>query len=99
MDEKEILQAARQLISNQERWTQGAAARGLDRIECYAQSNAAVCWCILGAIGRCAPNDRRALLAERLIYLVLERGSIAEFNDNATHADVLSLLDRAIAET
>ena len=59
----------------------------------------AVCWCLDGALTRVCINDADAAIGARSALGALIRGStIAGFNDNHTHAEVLALLDRAIAK-
>lgn len=110
MSTVEILQKARDLISDPARWTQDAYARdehgreGAEPNDCDA-----VCFCSLGAIYRTTSID----IAEYLPYSVTlnlaqemqavetdTRGKceryIADFNDGHTHAEVLAAFDRAI---
>lgn len=103
----ENLRAMRELLSVPERWTQRAAARQVNGKSCFAESPGAVCWCLDGArqkivgIPPTADNNEVAVAlnaevpANRNYALPLR----ISFNDAPTtrHANVLALLDRAIA--
>ena len=95
------LRAAKARIATPDKWTQGDYSAEVHGIQCF---------CALGALGEedeefleCPDAVmflREALPAEWLAkskYGTMENGSpIAEFNDSHTHADVMSLFDRAI---
>lgn len=106
----DVLDRAREILSDPARWTQGEFARD-------AQGNAlalvdvdtdyAVCFCTLGALHKAAKSlpvschdqssARRA--ARGCVQRMLEdqgvRPHITHFNDRATHAEVLSVLEGA----
>jgi hypothetical protein len=93
------LKAARQLISDPAKWTQGEVARdksgkGLD----HALSGGAVCWCSLGAIRKVVENYDDFDEAYDILRDKGKIKQIANFNDTHTHAEVLALFDAAIAE-
>ncbi|PZO78472.1 MAG: hypothetical protein DI629_12305 [Mesorhizobium amorphae] len=102
MTTHEVLVKARELIATPENWTQQAYARAEDGFELGQGFDARACkWCALGAIEAvtgCEIDDGIAWEAQ----VVLNRfaGMAPDgFNDRHTHADVLSLYDRAIAST
>jgi len=101
----DVLRRARGLISQPAAWTQRALARDNDGDGICYDSQFACSFCSAGAIWRAgldlAPDGFKATegaFAE--IDAVLETGNqalIARFNDNATHAEVLAIFDRAIS--
>ncbi len=106
MNAIKVLTKARELLAVPERWTKRAEARNTKRREVYWSSEDAVCWCLAGAISKISPSMRDAWRAEDALDAVAppaprssERPYIA-FNDrrSTTHADILALLDRAIAK-
>ncbi len=100
MNTVEILKAARELISDEKRWTQDLLGKdldgypvGLDRIE------DAVCFCSVGAIIKVAGFTSAHYEARRVLNEHLAVGeTIAGFNDTHSHAEVLALFDSVIAE-
>lgn len=101
----EILKAARELLSDEKRWTQHAFAKEADGKSCDYDSPAAVCWCAAGAIGKVYGGDTltdRAMEAQALLagsdvlHELGEESSVTNLNDSGTHAEVLALFDRAI---
>lgn len=95
----DILIKARELISDPERWTQGAYAKDSSGREVY-DSDAAVCWCGIGALRRVAGYDylSRSKAIDFLHKTAREAGFdyFQDFNDSSTHAEVLAAFDRAI---
>lgn len=93
----EILRKARALIKDPKNWTQKACARDKYGYEVDVDSREAYCFCTIGAIakvsGRSTDGDARNALRD----IIGGRRSIANFNDEHTHAEVLALFDRAIA--
>lgn len=89
----EILTAARDLLSDERRWTKGDTARdeiGRD-VDYFAPE--AVSWCLLGACYKASKggfNDPKVWDAQHLLIDVMS-GSFVDFNDSpyTTHADVL----------
>lgn len=88
----EQLIAMRELLASPERWTKGALARDKFGNVTYYRANAAVCWCLLGALRKVAfgydtEDTRRALVI-----------CLDDYNDarTTTHTDILRLLDIAI---
>jgi hypothetical protein len=95
----ETLKAARQLISDPAKWTQGAQSR--DKLgHPYAfDTDKAVCWCALGAIERVAGRySSERFEASTKLRSISPKGLVIDFNDTHTHAEVLALFDAAIAE-
>lgn len=92
MQVSEVLKAAKDLIKDPAKWTQGA------------YQNEAGCLCSLGAIARAAnlPNcdiDRHP--AAKLLLKVVEWNvpkfhNFAYFNDDHTHTEVMEAFDKAI---
>jgi hypothetical protein len=90
------LRAARDLISDPERWTQGTIARDWTGKQTTADAVDAFCWCAIGALEKVASNAQPF----RALRWAMPSGyrSIVSFNDTHTHAEVLALFDKAIAE-
>ncbi len=96
----DVLKGARELLSDEKRWTKGALARDKDGHETgIAVDPDAVCWCAYGAIEHCNKEGYGAEIAMNRVVRGLGWPSIGAFNDadSTTHADVLALFDRAIA--
>jgi hypothetical protein len=98
---RQILEQARALLTDPDRWTQRSAARTATGMVCDTKSRQAVCWCAVGAIDRYAPTlgvwsaglrEMRALILARG-----EEQDLADFNDSHTHAEVLALFAQALA--
>ena len=102
MKTREILVAARELISQPERWTQGAYARDLNGLRVSPGGPNAVCWCAIGAMAKVAGlssgemEDSRAAITLELA--AESNGVIAEWNDASDHESVVEAFDRAIAQ-
>lgn len=105
MSTLETLIAARELLSDEKRWTRGVYARDADGDGRAAASPNAVCWCSMGAVGKITnhPSPGHFDSINRLLLIALrELGfthrSIGAFNDDlaTSHADVLAVFDRAI---
>jgi hypothetical protein len=94
----EALREARRLLSDPSRWTQRAPGRDSHGRSVPGRNRGAVCWCLLGAIGKV--TDGQGSLWQQCYELLDARagGSTARFNDAATHEQVLEFLDRAIDE-
>ena len=95
------LTAARDLLSDSARWTQGCVARDSKGKECSYGDDRAVCWCIIGALYKSRPQRQVHILEDA--YEALEHAinheDLEAFNDDdeRTHDGVLSAFDRAIA--
>jgi len=100
----EILTAARSLISKPENWTQGEYARDSSGERVSEHDQDAVCFCTIGALLKAehALNIYISAFARNhpsINYLkTFLNGSVADYNDSSTHAEVLELFDKAIAE-
>lgn len=95
------LKAVRELLAVPERWTQNTHARGVKGAPVSPVGGMAVCWCIDGAALRVAGNQHSLRYREmdEAIGSACETVCYAFWNDrpHRTHADVLALLDKAIA--
>lgn len=91
MKPSEILTAARELISAPERLARGQYARDINGEGCSSDDENAVCFCSIGAIHRVGGDwdEKRFLRAEM-------DGTIIDFHETHTHAEILSAFDRAI---
>ena len=91
MTDLEALRAMRELLAVRSRWTKGAAARDKYGHRVSFRSPRAARHCLMGAVFQIGGNIL-------LLDSVLPRGdSMIAFNDTHTHAEVLALLDEAIA--
>lgn len=93
---KETLTKARDLIADPKRWTHHALARDSVFRKTVPNSPDATCWCALGAIWKAtgdveADNDG----AYSALHDVIN-GSVVNFNDTHTHAEVIELFNKAI---
>ena len=90
----EILKDARELIGDPARWTQDAYARNVDGKTTDPLNPDAVCWCAVGSIIKFTGSR----LTEFVLSKYANGMSLISFNDNHTHAEVLSVFDRSIAD-
>ena len=105
-DATDVLVAARDLIAEPERWTQGSPARDAQGNRTGWGAPAAVCWCAVGAVEKAAESatalsGRRSVLVEAAMSELrhaIGRHAIFLFNDSHSHAEVLAAFDKAIAE-
>jgi hypothetical protein len=105
---RDLLTAARLLLSEPDAWTKAAYARTRTGNAIGPQAGAAFCFCSVGAInaiGPYLPQDRRSSqvrCGEHVVsHVVRERigfSNIAAFNDSSfrTHSEVLAVFDRAV---
>lgn len=106
MNTLEILKAARALIEKPEHWSKGAFARDPRGNGVSPINKTAVCWCAAGSVrnvGLISQVELYAALGVLRTALPAEAGRLAgviTFNDrpDTTHADIIALFDRAIAE-
>ena len=98
------LRAVRAQIATQDRWTKGTFSR--DQRGNYTKpiSRTATCWCLLGAIEAVEPvSAKNTWEITGALHNQLENLGdgfcLAIFNDDpaTTHADIIALIDRAIA--
>lgn len=92
----EVLKAARDLISDEKRWTKFTFGKNesgdfLDE----SDITKAVCFCGSGAILYCGGTLYG--LAYRTLAKSMESECICDFNDSHTHAEVLAKFDEALA--
>lgn len=101
----DILKAARERISDPERWTTGAYARGEDGAGACPATDHACKWCAYGALlAELGVNQPGPGTARYDTYLENAAEDISdswltsavEVNDEGSHPDALHLLDRAI---
>ena len=104
----ETLEAARDLILDPKRWTQGRgepcfqAARDAEGNACQPDDPRAVAWCATGAIAKVEPTIMGLERAERALGEALVRARLGAglgpvwFNDHRSHADVIEMFDVAI---
>ena len=105
----EILKKARAKITLPENWTQKEYARDSEGSGVSIKDG--VCFCSIGAIQSVAialdispigihlsiPVVQNWVSAVDTLNVILEGGSIIEFNDTHTHAEVLAMFDAGIA--
>ncbi len=92
-----LLRAARQRIADPKHWTQGAFARDAKGRSVEPRSDAAVCWCALGALDAVSPSfDSETKWAAHL-YLGVDILAVNDSNAG-THGKVLAYYDRIIAQ-
>jgi hypothetical protein len=104
MNTVEILEKARELISDESRWTKGEFAINAKGEFVDIMSPEACKFCADGALMRVATGegglrDKNYGRAFKKLCAVTPSGfgSIISFNDKATHVQVLEVFDRAIA--
>lgn len=99
---KENLIAARELISDPDRWCQVEYAKTIAGVVTGPLDPDAVCFCTIGALVRATRSTVRDVeqdCGEGAISKVLEKAcgsSVIRFNDTHSHAEVLAAFDRAI---
>lgn len=99
METIDVLKAARELISDESRWTQQAMARDVSGKHVFSYDARATRWCSMGAINKASgfTGDRipdAAMEASLAIGRVVF--DVVKFNDSSRHAEVLAAFDRAI---
>ncbi len=95
----EVLQAARALIEKPEHWCIEALARNSSGQLEMVESLQAKKFCLLGAIRRITRNNYETeTLACGQINSMLKGHDLIGWQDTHTHAEVIGLLDTAIAE-
>ncbi len=104
MNTLETLQAARDLITDPKRWTKGVSARNANGQCTGTHDPLATCWCAWGAICRFGgePSGAMSPAVVRLTEVIGLPSTmltpIFDWNDLASHAEVLAALDGAIAK-
>lgn len=92
------LKAARARIERPENWTKLFLARSKSGLAVSADSSDAVAWCLVGA---CVAGGDRTIAEEaigRLYRAANLTSKLGVWNDSHPHAEVLALLDKAIAQ-
>jgi hypothetical protein len=99
MNHYEVLKAARRLIENEERWTQGAAACDANGRYREAQSPFATCWCGVGVLTKVGATGT----VWHDAYNALDRATMhlhgvnpVRVNDDLGHQAIMLSYDRAI---
>ena len=107
LDTLPTLRAARALISDPKRWTQGGGqllfkgARDARGKNCWPDDPEAACWCATGAIAKVEDRPAGQEAAEEALGAGLCHAfglwpTIPYFNDRHGHDDVLTMFDAAI---
>lgn len=101
MDVKEVLIQARELISDERRWTVRSLARDKYGNSVPVSSPGATCWCSAGALSRVilenGNNDATVYTRIKdLLRKAISGESYVAFNDSRTHEEVLKMFDKAI---
>jgi hypothetical protein len=101
MNAKEVLVAAKNLLSDPNKWTKGEMARTINNVDVPFYAKNATCWCTLGAINKVLfdANEETNKLAFK--YLSDAASSfgyryISDMNDEVDHDAVMKLFDAAI---
>lgn len=95
------LVAARALIADPARWTQGEFARSNTGAGCLVSARNRVSLCALGAADAATRDEPTSTRLNNVVdQLRRHTGgmSLSTFNDRHTHAEVLAVFDAAIAE-
>lgn len=102
-----VLEEARSLIASEDRWTKGWYAMNANGRSCLPTAPEAVCWCAEGALAKASGvlyrtwtnSSDDTLLWKSVRHASEQQGfdSPYELNDCSSHADVLRMLDDAIA--
>lgn len=92
----QILEEARELLSDESRWTKGVIARKANGSPTIVRDKKATCFCSIGAIYKVSNNLHIVHTTELLHKVVGD--SISYFNDapERKHSEVLEAFDKAI---
>ncbi|HEY3499284.1 MAG TPA: hypothetical protein VGK73_31560 [Polyangiaceae bacterium] len=104
MDTLEVLEKARELISDPKRWTKAYYATNDDSNWLTPADQSACRFCMVGALAKVADtsvfqaehSEAYNALADVVVYELCEYVSV--FNDRAEHHEVLAAFDLAIAK-
>jgi hypothetical protein len=96
-----IMQRAREIISDDQRWCRGSYARGKAGASISVHHPEARRFCAMGALllaasELCSDDADAGNLAHEVANLLSPTGSLVFINDYSGHAAVLSLFDTAI---
>lgn len=98
----ETLKAVRDLISDPDKWTKGALARGEQGKPVNSRASNACRFCLFGAIDRITQNSTYAdNIADEICVTLAQRGYLGgpvDYNDSPStkHPDILDLVDSTI---
>lgn len=106
MAELDLIRRVRARLDKPEHWTRGSFARDAKGNAVVATDPKATCWCLVGAFLVESPDPvnpiNSHMATQRASKIVtIDRGSnsgssVVTFNDGASHAEVIALLDRSI---
>lgn len=106
MNTLEILQSARDLLSDPSHWIQGSMAQDVNGRPTIPMSPKAVCWCLVGAICNANQGTAKEVNALRLVRGAILRtdptfhytDTIGDWNDaeGRKHSEVLAVLDSSL---
>jgi hypothetical protein len=102
MNTVEILKAARDLIADETKWTQGYFAKDAQGKYVSPLDVEAACFCAIGAVSRVSGQpsfETDKSEPARYLWEVIGVSDqfVFEFNDTHTHPEVIELFDKAIA--
>lgn len=94
---KAALVSARELLADPARWCKGTLARAADGTPVDPGNPSATCWCVVGAIHKATLVAAVRRAATSMVEEATGGGDwIADWNDRATHREILAGLDAAI---
>lgn len=100
MNTLETITKTRELLADPARWTKNCFAKDEDGLSVAFDSKRATCWCLAGGIakvtGADTPFDDGLERVFEEIGLTVNN-SVVQFNDFATHEQVVAALDETIA--
>lgn len=104
-DARTVLEQARALLTDRERWCQGTLAFDAEGLECDPQEGSACRWCLVGAIRHVSSlttfayaQAQQTLVTTLLDLTNGDHEDVTVYNDETSHEAVLELLDLAIRE-
>lgn len=98
VSKKEVLESVKTLLSAPAKWSKNLRAVTKEGNPESPRSPNAVAWSLVGAIYKVGePRTHELDGAIDTLYSVVQ-GSIGVFESNASHADLMVVLDRAIAK-
>jgi len=99
MTSLEIFTKAREILSDPNNWTKHAFARTKDGEPLWDGSAKGACkWCLTGVLDAVVGKEQGTESREWRILRNITCGPPTIFNDACEHADVLEVLDKAIAQ-
>ena len=82
------------LLKDPSKWIKGTFARSKGGFEVGPRSPKAVCWCLRGAISKCYSMQESPII-EKIHSVLPDNISIVTFNDNCSHKELITLLEKA----